>query len=91
MAFGKEYTQISCPFCDNAVINVYYFPKVLSSAKGSWGGYKKATNVSRHEFYMVVDKECPNCHKTGEEIQKELDRDTKEKRLNLPTGLGKRK
>lgn len=68
---SKQIIFLKCPFCKKGEIEAIYFPSVLRSRKGSWGGYKPKFERSADSIIITSDK-CPNCRKTRKEIQKKI-------------------
>lgn len=64
----KDIQEWDCPFCEKGKILVVIFPSSVRFKKGPWGGYK-GTPIKTRERGYIQSKECPECHKTSEEIQ----------------------
>ncbi|MFZ3077352.1 MAG: hypothetical protein WA139_02765 [Candidatus Aenigmatarchaeota archaeon] len=68
----EQELSMDCPFCEKAKIKVRHKPSVISTkttrtaTMGAVRGYHQSK-----ETYDVLE-DCPNCHKTKEEIKKRL-------------------
>ena len=61
---------INCPFCEKP-IRAFYKPSILREMKkSSWGGSK--SSFKRDEERLILPEKCPNCGKSGKEIEKIL-------------------
>jgi hypothetical protein len=56
---------------------VLYVPSVRREKKASWGGQAAMVKTRTEEY--IVQKPCPSCGKTVEEIQKALNKDVSER------------
>jgi len=72
---AKEVRVLKCPFCKRGEIETVYFPSVLHKRKGTWGGYKPTFKRSADDM-IVTSAKCPNCGKSGKEIQKSLKKES---------------
>lgn len=65
---------MDCPFCEKAKVKVRHKPSIVLRKRkvSSTMGVKYNTQESK-EVYDVLE-DCPNCHKTKEEIKKTIDR-----------------
>lgn len=68
MAF-MEYQVWDCPFCGKNCLTCGFIPRVLRPYKTSWGGSKPGYKRDLEQI-IIQFKECPNCKKTAEEIEK---------------------
>ncbi len=77
MAYGfPDPMVIPCPFCDKE-IGVLYLPSCRAPKKSTWGGQAAMVKTRNQEY--IVQKDCPHCGKTMDEIQKALDHEQAEK------------
>lgn len=73
--FGLEREYISCPFCDEGIIEYLFKPRLTTrrqvrSAVAKGLSWKK----SKAEYIWVTEK-CPKCGKSIKEIEKKLRED----------------
>ncbi len=63
---------MECPFCEKAKVRVRHKPSVISTktTRTATMGAVRGYHTSK-EVYEVLE-DCPNCHKTKEEIKKRL-------------------
>ena len=93
---GKQTMILKCPFCNKGEIEADYFPSILSSRKGSYGGSKPKFERSSSNMIITTEK-CPTCGKTANEIKKRIekgeiqsheDRVKRLKESGMPTQIG---
>jgi len=70
---GKQTIILKCPFCNKGEIEADYFPSVLRSRKGSYGGSKPKFERSADSIIITSEK-CPVCGKPTKEIKKRIEK-----------------
>lgn len=68
----EQELSMDCPFCEKAKVKVRHKPSIISKKRSVTAtmGSKYSLHQSK-EVYEILD-DCPNCHKTKEEIKKRL-------------------
>ncbi len=63
---------MDCPFCEKAKVKVRHKPSIITAKRRITAtmGATRELHTSK-EIYDVLE-DCPNCHKTKEEIKKRL-------------------
>lgn len=69
----NEPKVMKCPFCDKGEVHAVFTPARVERKVSRGSGINKTTPTWIDERYMV-EKGCPNCGKTGEQIEKLLNR-----------------
>ena len=62
---------IQCPYCDKGMVETIYAPSKIETMITRGSGINKTTRIRRDEKYAVI-KDCPNCKKSAEQIEKIL-------------------
>jgi Zn finger protein HypA/HybF involved in hydrogenase expression len=68
----EQELSMECPFCEKVKIKVRHIPSVKSRSKSTTRTMGSRTNFHVSKEVYDVMEDCPNCHKTKEEIQKRL-------------------
>ncbi len=68
----EQELTMDCPFCEKAKIKVRHKPSIKTKMRSITAtlGSRYNLKISK-EIYEVLE-DCPNCHKTKEEIKKRL-------------------
>jgi hypothetical protein len=65
---------LECPFCKKGTIELIERPSSYRH-KRTYGAGKGSIYMKVSEQFIVATQECPNCHKTNEEITKRWKKD----------------
>lgn len=69
--------KVRCPFCDKGEIDAVYTPARVERRISRGSGINKTTPTWIDERYEVI-KDCPNCGKTANQIEKALSKGAEE-------------
>jgi len=68
----KQYTELSCPFCDTGRISALYFPSAWGEKRSGGNSLGSGKSITKSKEDWVIQSGCNHCNKTNEDVDKEL-------------------
>ncbi len=71
-AFGKQYEQLACPFCQKGVIKCIYIPGAVSIKRAITASLPGKGTFHKSRDVWIIQSGCDECGKSKDEVEKEL-------------------